>query len=216
MSELYIVEGESAGGSAKQGRDRRFQAILPIGGKILNTERAQLDKIIKFEEIRDLIVALGAGIGDSLNYAKIKYQRIIIMTDADVDGQHIKTLLLTFFYRHMPGVIERGFLYIALPPLYRTQIGKETFYSYTDEEKEKIITDGKGGKITVQRYKGLGEMNPDQLWETTMNPEVRTLKRIEIEDAEAADHIFTVLMGEEVPPRKRFIQTHAKLATLDI
>ena len=215
ISELYIVEGDSAGGSAKQGRDRRFQAILPLGGKILNTERAQLDKIVKFEEIKDLIIALGGGIGDSLNYNRIRYHRIIIMTDADVDGGHIKTLLLTFFYRHMGEIIDRGYLYIALPPLYKIQSGKEIKYAYTDEEKEEIVGQ-MGGKINLQRYKGLGEMNPDQLWETTMNPETRTLKRIAVEDAEEADRMFTMLMGEEVPPRKKFIQTHAKMATLDI
>lgn len=216
ISELYIVEGDSAGGSAKQGRDRRFQAILPLGGKILNTERAQLDKIVKFEEIKDLIIALGGGIGDSLNYDKIRYHRIIIMTDADVDGEHIKTLLLTFFFRHMPQIIERGYLYIALPPLYRIQIGKEVTYAYGDEEKDRVIKEGGNGKIIVQRYKGLGEMNPTQLWETTMDPDKRTLKQVGIEDADGADRMFTMLMGEEVPPRKKFIQTHAKMATLDI
>jgi DNA gyrase subunit B len=216
ISELYIVEGDSAGGSAKQGRDRRFQAILPLGGKILNTERAHLDRIIKFEEIKDLIVALGAGIGESLNYDKVRYHRIIIMTDADVDGEHIKTLLLTFFFRHMPEVIYQGFLYIALPPLYRVQIGKEASYVYTDEEMDAVVKSANGSKYTVQRYKGLGEMNPEQLWDTTMNPASRILKRIDVEDAEEADNLFSILMGEEVPPRKRFIQTHAKTATLDI
>jgi DNA gyrase subunit B len=214
-SELYIVEGDSAGGSAKQGRDRKFQAILPLGGKILNTERAQLDKIIKFEEIKDLIIALGGGIGDSLNYDKIRYHRIIIMTDADVDGEHIKTLLLTFFYRHMPEIIGRGYLYIALPPLYRVQAGKDIKYAFDDEEKDKVVKDI-GGKVLIQRYKGLGEMNPTQLWETTMDPKMRTLKQVSVEDAEEADRMFTMLMGEEVPPRKKFIQTHAKMATLDI
>ncbi len=216
ISELYIVEGDSAGGSAKQGRDRRHQAILPLGGKILNTERAHLDKIVKFEEIKDLIIAIGAGIGDSLNYDKARYHRIIIMTDADVDGAHIKTLLLTFFYRHMPEIISRGYLYIALPPLYRLGIGKEVFYAYDDEEKDKITAEHKDSKITLQRYKGLGEMNPSQLWETTMNPEMRTLKKVDVEDAEATSRMFEMLMGEEVPPRKKYIQTHAKLATLDI
>lgn len=216
ISELYIVEGDSAGGSAKQGRDRRFQAILPLGGKILNTERAQLDKIVKFEEIKDLIIALGAGIGDSLNYEKVRYHRVIIMTDADVDGDHIKTLLLTFFYRHMPEVIKKGYLYIALPPLYRIQSGKEVSYAYNDIEKDEVIKSKAGAKVVIQRYKGLGEMNPAQLWETTMDPTVRTLKQITIEDTEAVDRMFTMLMGEEVPPRKKFIQTHAKLASLDI
>ena len=216
VSELYIVEGDSAGGSAKQGRDRRFQAILPLGGKILNTERAHLDRIIKFEEIKDLIVALGAGIGESLNYDKVRYHRIIIMTDADVDGEHIKTLLLTFFFRHMPEVINLGFLYIALPPLYRVQIGKDASYVYSDEEMDSAIKSAGGSKYTVQRYKGLGEMNPEQLWNTTMNPASRILKRVDVEDAEEAGNLFSILMGEEVPPRKRFIQTHAKTATLDI
>jgi DNA gyrase subunit B len=216
ISELYIVEGDSAGGSAKQGRDRRHQAILPLGGKILNTERAQLDKIVKFEEIKDLIIALGAGIGDSLNYDKIRYHRIIIMTDADVDGAHIKTLLLTFFYRHMPEVITRGYLYIALPPLFRVQVGKDVFYAYDEAGRNKIVAEHKDQKATVQRYKGLGEMNPTQLWETTMDPTKRTLKQVTIDDAEEADRTFEMLMGEEVPPRKKYIQTHAKLATLDI
>ncbi len=215
VSELYIVEGDSAGGSAKQGRDRKFQAVLPLGGKILNTERAHLDKIVKFEEIKDLIVALGAGIGDTINYDKIRYHRIIIMCDADVDGQHITTLLLTFFYRHMREIIERGYLYIAQPPLYKITAGKKTYYVYSDEEKETILKDLKE-KFSIQRYKGLGEMNPIQLWETTMDPQNRTLKKVTIEDAEEADKMFSMLMGEEVPPRKKYIQTHAKMANLDI
>jgi len=216
ISELYIVEGDSAGGSAKQGRDRRHQAILPLGGKILNTERAHLDKIVKFEEIKDLIIALGGGIGDSLNYDKMRYHRIIIMTDADVDGAHISTLLLTFFYRHMPEIITRGYLYMALPPLFRVQIGKEVNYAYTEEERDALVAKIPGQKAVIQRYKGLGEMNPTQLWETTMNPETRTLKQVTIEDTEAAGNMFEMLMGEEVPPRKKYIQTHAKLATLDV
>ncbi len=217
VSELYIVEGDSAGGSAKQGRDRRFQAILPLGGKILNTERAHLDKIIKFEEIKDLIIALGAGIGDTIDYAKLRYHRIIIMTDADVDGQHIMTLLLTFFYRHMPEIIKRGYLYVALPPLYQIKIGGSVHYAYTEQDKNQILKEhANGKKVHLQRYKGLGEMNPTQLWETTMDPKTRTLKQVQVEDAEAADQMFTTLMGSEVGPRKKFIQSRATMATLDI
>jgi DNA gyrase subunit B len=217
VSELYIVEGPSAGGSAKQGRDRKFQAILPLGGKILNTERAQIDKFVKFEEIKNLIVALGAGIGDTLNYNKARYHRIVIMTDADVDGEHITTLLLTFFFRHMPEIITKGYLYIALPPLYKITIAKQIYYAYSDEERDQILSEkAAGGKYAIQRYKGLGEMNPEQLWETTMNPLTRTLKQVSVESAEEADRMFTMLMGEDVPPRKKFIQTHARLATLDI
>ena len=216
ISELYIVEGDSAGGSAKMGRNRKNQAVLPLGGKILNTQRAHLDKIVKFDEIKDLIIAIGAGIGESLNYDKARYHRVIIMTDADVDGAHIKTLLLTFFYRHMPEIISRGYLYIALPPLYKIQAGKVVNYAYDDTERENIINQSAGVKYSVQRYKGLGEMNPDQLWETTMDPVNRTLKKVEIADAEEANKMFDMLMGEEVPPRKKYIQTHAKMAELDI
>ena len=218
LSELYIVEGPSAGGSAKQGRDRHFQAILPLGGKILNTERAQLDKIIKFEELKDLIVALGMGIGETLNPEKLRYHRIIIMCDADVDGSHIATLLLTFFYRHLRTVVDNGYLYLALPPLYKIQIGKEISYAYTEEEKDSIVAKVISSKLKVnlQRYKGLGEMNPQQLWETTMDPAKRTLKKIEVADAQKAEETFAMLMGEEVLPRKNFIQTHAKFANLDI
>ena len=216
-SELYIVEGDSAGGSAKQGRDRKFQAILPLGGKILNTERARLDKIIQFEELKALIIALGMGIGETLNLEKLRYQRVIIMCDADVDGEHIATLLLTFFYRHLKPIVENGFLYIAQPPLYKIQSGKEITYVYNEEEKNQTVANHKSPKnLNLQRYKGLGEMNPEQLWETTMNPAGRLLKQVTIDDATLADQTFTMLMGEEVPPRRKFIQTHAKLATLDI
>ena len=216
VSELYLVEGDSAGGSAKQGRDRKFQAILPIGGKILNTERAQLDKIIQFEDLKDLIIALGMGIGETTNIEKLRYHRIIIMCDADVDGEHISTLLLTFFFRHLPQIIEKGYLYIAMPPLFKIQAGKEIHYVYNEYERDKIVATYAGKNITVQRYKGLGEMNPEQLWETTMNPESRILKQVTVEDAAKADATFTMLMGEEVPPRKKFIQTRAKTATLDL
>ncbi|MCX8008329.1 MAG: DNA topoisomerase (ATP-hydrolyzing) subunit B [Patescibacteria group bacterium] len=219
VSELFIVEGDSAGGSAKQGRDRKFQAILPLRGKILNTERARLDKIIEFEELKALVVALGMGIADTLNPEKLRYHRIIIMTDADVDGEHIMTLLLTFFYRHLPYVIEHNHLYVAQPPLYKISIGKQTYYAYSDEERRAIIErEAKGLKTqpNVQRYKGLGEMNPEQLWETTMNPKNRVMRQVTIADAAEADKIFSMLMGDEVPPRKKFIQTHAKSATLDI
>ncbi|MGE5041363.1 MAG: DNA gyrase/topoisomerase IV subunit B [Candidatus Levyibacteriota bacterium] len=216
VSELYIVEGDSAGGSAKQGRDRKFQAILPLGGKILNTERARLDKIVEFESLKDMIIALGMGIGDSTNLDKLRYHRIIIMTDADVDGEHIETLLLTFFYRHMPDIIANGYLYIAKPPLYKVQSGKEVRYAFSDEERDQAIKSLNGRTPVIQRYKGLGEMNPEQLWETTMNPANRILKKVNIQDAEEVDRVFTMLMGEEVPPRKHFIQENAKLANLDI
>ena len=214
-SELYIVEGDSAGGSAKQGRDRKFQAILPLRGKILNTERARLDKILEFEEIKALVIALGTGIGDTVDYEKVRYHRIILMTDADVDGEHIRTLLLTFFFRYLPEIINRGYMYIAQPPLYKIQKGKEVHYAYSDEEKLEVLKKT-GNQVIISRYKGLGEMNPEQLWETTMNPENRVLLQVTVEDTAAADEVFTMLMGDEVPPRKRFIQTHAKLATLDI
>jgi DNA gyrase subunit B len=217
VSELYLVEGDSAGGSAKQGRDRKFQAILPLRGKILNTERARLDKMIEHEEIKALIIALGAGIGDTINMEKIRYHRVIIMTDADVDGEHIETLILTFFYRHMPEVIRQGYLYVAMPPLYKLQRGKDVRYAYNDEEKNSLVKEMKnGGNISIQRYKGLGEMNPEQLWDTTMNPTNRLLKQVNIDDAEEADAVFTMLMGDEVPPRKHFIQTNAITAELDI
>jgi DNA gyrase subunit B len=218
-SELFIVEGDSAGGSAKQGRDRHFQAILPLGGKILNTERARLDKIVEFEELKALIIALGMGIGETLDAQKLRYHRVVVMCDADVDGEHIVTLLLTFFYRHLRPVIDGGYLYVAMPPLYKIAAGKTTEYAYTEADQKQVMDNLKkqGAKnIKIQRYKGLGEMNPSQLWETTMDPKVRILKKITIKDATEADKTFNMLMGEEVPPRRRFIQTHAKLATLDI
>ncbi len=217
LSELFMVEGNSAGGTAKQGRDRKYQAILPLRGKILNTERAYLDKVLAFKEIKDLVIALGMGIGETIDYKKLRYHKIVIMTDADVDGEHIMTLLLTFFFRHMPQIIENGHLYVAQPPLYKIQQGKKIDYAYSEEQKEKMLKKfPEGTNINVQRYKGLGEMNPEQLWETTMNPEVRILKQVNIADTQEADHVFTMLMGDEVPPRKKFIVTHAKMANLDI
>jgi DNA gyrase subunit B len=216
-SELYIVEGDSAGGSAKQGRDRRFQAILPLRGKILNVEKARLDKALANKEIQALITALGTGIGDQLNVDNLRYGRVLIMTDADVDGSHIRTLLLTFFFRYMEPLIAKGHLYIAQPPLYLLKAGKEEYYVYTDEEKDRAMKRLAGKKVVLQRYKGLGEMNAEQLWDTTMNPEKRTLLQVTIEDAAAADRTFDMLMGSAVPPRKRFIQTHAKqVRNLDV
>ena len=260
-SEIFIVEGDSAGGSSKQGRDRRYQAILPLRGKILNVERARLDKMLASKEIKALIIALGAGIGEDIDISKLRYHRVIIATDADVDGAHIRTLLLTFFYRYLPQLIDNGYLYIAQPPLYKIQSGRTIEYAYTEEGKDLVIkemtkkssvkgktktknkevaeeveeaaqdedmapetdgqeaqvVEGKARGVSIQRYKGLGEMNPGELWETTMNPENRVLKQVKVEDIKEADKIFDILMGSEVAPRKRFIQTHAKrVQNLDI
>ena len=253
-AEVFIVEGESAGGTAKGGRDRRTQAILPLRGKILNVERARLDKMLASEQIKNLVIAMGTAIADTFDLSKLRYHKIIIATDADVDGAHIRTLLLTLFYRHFKPVIEGGYVYIAQPPLYKIKKGKELFYFYTEEEKEmflkeagvapediqeegaesegdsaneneggeegdketKKVAEKKGPKVSIQRYKGLGEMNSEELWETTMDPERRVLKQVAIDDAQEADRIFDILMGTDVPSRKSFIQSNAKLANLDI
>ncbi|RLC55860.1 MAG: DNA topoisomerase IV subunit B, partial [Chloroflexi bacterium] len=217
VRELHLVEGSSAGGTAKEGRDRRFQAILPLRGKILNVEKARPDKMLAHEEIRAVITALGAGFGEDFNAEKLRYHRVIIMTDADVDGAHIRTLLLTFFFRYMPELIEGGHLYIAQPPLFRVKKGKDVRWFFSDQAKDDYVSKIKDTRgLYVQRYKGLGEMNPLQLWETTMDPEIRTVLLVTVPDAVEADRVFSDLMGEEVAPRKRFIQAHYDKATLDV
>ena len=221
-SEIFLVEGDSAGGSAKQGRDRRFQAILPLRGKILNIEKTDDSKIYKNNEIQSLITALGLGVkGEEFDSSQLRYHRIVIMTDADVDGAHIRTLLLTFFYRYQKALVQEGFIYIACPPLYKVERGRNHYYCYSDRELQNLTTNEfpQNANYTIQRFKGLGEMMADQLWDTTMNPETRTLKKVEIEDAAEADRIFTILMGDRVAPRREFIETHSSklnLSDLDI
>ena len=210
MTEIYLVEGDSAGGTAKQGRDRRYQAILPLRGKILNVEKARLDKILANAEIRSMITAFGTGIGQDFDITKSRYNKIIIMTDADVDGAHIRTLLLTFFYRYMKPLIEEGHVFIAQPPLYQIKKGQKQWYAYSDQELSDRLDEIGRENITIQRYKGLGEMNAEQLWDTTMNPEHRTILQVSMEDSIAADKIFSVLMGDKVEPRRKFIEDNAE------
>ncbi len=222
--ELFLVEGDSAGGTAKQGRNRNFQAILPLRGKILNVEKAMEHKIYENEEIRNMYTALGVTVGTpedpkALNLVKLRYHKLIIMTDADVDGSHIATLILTFIYRYMKEMVEQGYVYIAQPPLYLVKKGKESGYAWTEEQRKALtekLGNGKEDSVTIQRYKGLGEMNADQLWDTTMNPDSRTLKQVTIESAAEADRVFSMLMGDEVAPRREFIESHAKYAKIDV
>jgi DNA gyrase subunit B len=221
-SELYLVEGDSAGGSAKQARDRHFQAILPLRGKILNVEKARLDKVLDNEEIKNIVTALGTGLATTeadFDVTRLRYHKIIVMTDADVDGAHIRTLLLTFLYRHLKPLIELGYIYVALPPLYKVKAGKDERYAWSDEQMQRFVDEHREAgraRPVIQRYKGLGEMNPDQLWDTTMNPETRRLQIVTVEDAAAADRIFSTLMGDAVEPRRRFIERNARYATIDV
>ena len=215
-AELFIVEGDSAGGTAKQARERQFQAVLPVFGKILNTERTRLDKVVNSEKLKNLIIAVGAGIGDKYNPEKLRYHKLIIMADADVDGEHIMALNLTLFYRHLTELVTNGHVYVAVPPLYKATLGKNKKYLFDDGERQQFLKSPEGKNAIIQRFKGLGEMNADELWETTMNPQTRKLKRVTVEDANEADKVFSMLMGEEVAPRKRFIQTHAKQANVDL
>ena len=217
LTEIYIVEGDSAGGSAKTGRDRKYQAILPLRGKILNVEKARLDRVLNSDSIRTMITAFGTGVGEDFDITKLRYYKIIIMTDADVDGAHIRTLLLTFFYRYMKPLITEGHVYIAQPPLYQVRKGRQKYYTYDDAEQNKLLDEiGRDG-CAIQRYKGLGEMNPEQLWDTTMNPEQRVMLRVELTDAVEADRLFTILMGDKVEPRRKFIEENAeKVTNLDL